>query len=128
MKLIRTFAFFVFFAVSLVASAQDTGKLDPNAFEKKAKETPSAVVLDVRGPDEYASGHLPNAVNIDWSNATFSDKVSELDKAKPVMVYCYSGHRSHEAAVKMRDMGFNVVELDGGIKAWMENGKKTVKK
>jgi thioredoxin 1 len=90
-------------------------------FANKIKETAAAAVVDVRTPEEYASGHLANSKNIDWNGNDFETQISKLDKTKPVFVYCQSGRRSAAAASKMRDMGFvEVLELDGGISSWMQ--------
>ena len=97
--------------------------LSANDFAKKMKENPTAVILDVRTPDEYSKGHLPNALNVDWNGSGFEAGISGLDKSKPVFVYCLSGGRSSSAAEKMRSEGFgNVIELDGGIMKWRAAG------
>lgn len=88
-------------------------------FSKKLNATPDAVVLDVRTPEEFVKGHLPNALNIDWNSAGFDADIATLDKSKPVFVYCLSGARSTAAAQKMRADGFKtVIELQGGIMKW----------
>lgn len=103
-------------------SAQTPEAVSPDDFAQKIKDVPNATLLDVRTPDEYAAGHIGKAINIDWLNDGFTDKVQKLDKSKPVLIYCLSGARSHKAAVKMRDMGFQVTELQGGIRAWTDSG------
>ena len=88
-------------------------------FSKKLNATPDAVVLDVRTPEEFVKGHLPNALNIDWNSASFDADIATLDKSKPVFVYCLSGPRSTAAAQKMRADGFKtVIELQGGMMKW----------
>ena len=62
---------------------------------------------------------MPNAKNIDWNGNDFQVQVSQLDKSKPVFVYCLSGGRSSSAAKQMRESGFKqVYELSGGIMKW----------
>lgn len=96
-----------------------TNNLDAVAFAEKINELPTAPVLDVRTPGEFADGHLKNAVNIDWNGSTFESEVNKLNKEDAVFVYCLSGGRSHSAAEKMRSMGFKTVyELNGGIIKW----------
>ena len=103
-------------------SAQDQ-KLNAANFNNKLKQTPGAVLLDVRTPEEFNKGHLVNALNIDWNNGGFEKQVSRLDKEKPVFVYCLSGGRSAAAAKAMRDDGFKkVYELEGGILKWRAAG------
>jgi rhodanese-related sulfurtransferase len=78
-------------------------------------------VVDVRTPEEYAGGHIENAVNIDVNSDSFASEVSKLDKEKPVLVYCRSGKRSLTAAEKLREMGFTrIVNLEGGMLGWEE--------
>ena len=80
---------------------------------------PSVVVLDVRTPAEYAAGHLPNAVNIDFLARGFEAQVSQLDKNKSYLVYCKSGNRSTKAVAVMEANGFKkLFNLAGGITGW----------
>lgn len=93
--------------------------LSANAFSEKLQATPNAQLIDIRTPEEYAKGHLPNAVNIDWYDASFGDKVDKLDPTKPVFIYCLSGGRSAEAAALLRITNFTkVYDLEGGILKW----------
>ncbi len=55
-------------------------------------------IIDVRTPAEFNEGHIPGAVNIDIDGEEFEAKVAELDKSRPVAVYCRGGRRSKEAA------------------------------
>lgn len=88
-------------------------------FSEKISEFPNAIIIDVRTPEEFADGHIKNAININWRGDTFVKQVSEIDPTKPVFVYCLSGGRSAAAAEKMRESGFNqVYELDGGMMKW----------
>jgi thioredoxin len=95
--------------------------LSTTLFAQKIKELPQAVLVDVRTPEEFAKGHLANAVNINWNSTDFITQIEKLDRSKPVLVYCHSGRRSAEAASKMRALGFTeVLELEGGIMKWRE--------
>ena len=76
------------------------------------------IILDVRRPDEFAEGHIPNAINV--ANETIgTDEIPELpNKNQLIMVYCRSGRRSKEAADKLVKLGYtNIVEF-GGILDW----------
>ena len=89
--------------------------------------TPGVVVLDVRTPAEFTSGHLPNAVNLDFRAADFADQVKALDPAKTYAVYCHSGNRSGQALEVFQADGFaHVADLEGGITAWASAGKEVV--
>ncbi|MFV8342227.1 thioredoxin domain-containing protein [Flavobacterium sp. XS2P39] len=106
--------------------------IEANAFSEKIKETPAAQILDVRTPEEFASGHIDNAKNVNWLSADFVVNTEKLDKSKPVFVYCKSGGRSQKAAEKLNELGFTTVyQLDGGILKWDAAGlsqpsKKTI--
>ena len=76
------------------------------------------IILDVRRPDEFAAGHIPNAINV--PNETIDTaEIPELpDKDQLIMVYCRSGRRSKEASEKLVKLGYtNIVEF-GGILDW----------
>lgn len=110
-------------------SAQDTIKtICPNDFAKEIVAVSDVVVLDVRTAKEYAESHLNGAINIDFlQTKDFEKRIAELDKTKTYYVYCRSGKRSHNAAVKMRALGFNVVDMKGGIIAWNKEKLPTTK-
>ena len=82
---------------------------------KMISESKNAVLLDVRRPEEYQSGHIPGAVL--FTNETMtSEKASNLIPSKntEVFVYCRSGRRSKEASQKLCNYGYeNVVEIGG---------------
>ena len=82
-----------------------------------AQET-GYIILDVRRPDEFAAGHIPNAINIP-NESIGTDEIPELpDKDQLIMVYCRSGRRSKEASEKLVKLGYtNIVEF-GGILDW----------
>jgi NADPH-dependent 2,4-dienoyl-CoA reductase/sulfur reductase-like enzyme/rhodanese-related sulfurtransferase len=80
------------------------------------------LVLDVRSAEEFSTGHLPGAINLPID--TLRDHVSTLDRSIPVLVYCYVGYRGYLAYRILTQRGFNVVNLDGGLKAFLEGGFK----
>lgn len=80
-------------------------------------------LVDVRTPEEYTNGALPNALNISVTSLNFPLEINRLDKEKPVLIYCKSGARSARAAIAMKALGFeNIYELDGGYLAWKAAG------
>ncbi|MGM9511710.1 rhodanese-like domain-containing protein [Larkinella sp. GY13] len=61
------------------------------------------------------TGHLPDAKNIDYKRSDFGRLIKDLNKQKPVYVYCLSGGRSKAAAEQLRSLGYGpVYELTGG--------------
>lgn len=96
--------------------------LKATEFSKNISEG-AVQLVDVRTPEEYAEKHLKEAVNINFNDDNFIDKIEKLDKSKPVYVYCLSGGRSSKAAALITSKGFGqVYNLDGGILAWNEAG------
>jgi thioredoxin len=92
-------------------------------FEKKLSGG-NVQLIDVRTPEEFSQGHLKGALNYDINSAEFENRLSALDKAKPVMVYCLSGGRSTAAADLMANKGFTeVYNMRGGIMKWNAAGK-----
>ncbi|MCV2396311.1 rhodanese-like domain-containing protein [Actinotalea sp. M2MS4P-6] len=89
----------------------------------KRVATDGVVTIDVRTPEEYASGHLPGAINIDVEAADFADQVAKLDHTAPYALYCRTGNRSGMAMGIMADEGFtDLAHLDGGITDWAQQG------
>lgn len=84
------------------------------------QEDENAVILDVRTPQEYEEGHLPNAVNIDiYRGQGFLDEIRKLNTSKNYYVYCKSGGRSAQACSVMKQLGFeNTYNLLGGYARW----------
>ena len=76
------------------------------------------IILDVRRPDEFSEGHIPNAINVPNENIG-NTEISELpNKEQLILVYCRSGRRSKEASQKLVKLGYtNIVEF-GGIIDW----------
>ena len=79
---------------------------------------PQVQLVDVRTAEEYQQGHIPAAVNIDVNSPDFDSHIAELDKKRSVALYCRSGRRSKIAAARVVELGFKVVELDGGVLSW----------
>ena len=93
--------------------------IDAPAFAEKIKTTDSPQILDVRTPEEFSSDHIENAKNINWLGDSFVKDAANLDKTKPVFVYCKSGGRSAKATQKLQELGFTTIyELDGGFLKW----------
>ena len=78
------------------------------------------IIIDVRTKEEYNSGHIKDAINIDFYSSDFEKQISKLDKNKNYLIYCMSGGRSSEVLEIMREMNFkNISELEGGIMSHM---------
>jgi len=113
---------------SCTNSQNSATNLAPIEFSKQLKATPNGIIMDVRTPQEFAEGHIKNAINLDWNGSDFNSKTAKMDKSTPVFVYCLSGGRSSSAASQLRADGFkNVLELNGGMMSWRNSGLKETK-
>lgn len=80
--------------------------------------------IDVRTQEEFNEKRIEGAKNIVYDN-NFKQKLSKLDKDKPVIVYCRSGRRSASSAIILKDNGFTeIYNLKGGILQWINDGNK----
>ena len=93
--------------------------VSPVQFSRLIDSLDSFQLLDVRTRVEFRTGHIDHARLQDINQRNFARQVDKLDRNQPVLVYCRSGKRSHEAAVLLQQMGFReIIDLDGGIMAW----------
>ncbi|MEM6298129.1 MAG: rhodanese-like domain-containing protein [Bacteroidota bacterium] len=97
--------------------------LEPNKFNDLMHIEENTQIVDVRSPEEYEVGHLKGAQNVNINGDNFEDGVADLNKERPVFVYCQGGVRSAKAAKELEKMGFKeVYDLEGGISAWKQAG------
>lgn len=82
--------------------------------------TDSVIIIDVRTPDNFIKGHIPGAINLDWTNQErFNEKIKTLAKDQTVLLYCNSGHRSGLATQYLKEQGFEkLYDLETGIEGW----------
>ena len=104
------------------AGGQSTSNNYKSITAKEAEEIMKSqsdyIILDVRRPDEFAQGHIPNAINIANESIGTSEIAQLPNKNQLILVYCRSGRRSKEAAAKLVTLGYtNIVEF-GGILDW----------
>ena len=110
--------------LGLFACGNGYKSLDVNSFEEILDQG-GVTLADVRTPEEFAEGHLPGAVNCDWQADGFMEQAeAAFPKETPLAVYCRTGRRSAEAAAKLAKAGYTVYNLEGGITAWTDAGKR----
>lgn len=110
-------------ATSATTELATPQSLAPQAFQTKLKETPDAVLLDVRTPEEIEQGKVPGATAMNFKDNDFEARLAALDKDKPYFVYCAVGGRSGKTINLMKEKGFTkVYNLEGGFEAWKEQG------
>ena len=109
-----------FFGLGCACGQQNYENLDVQKFAELIKSS-DVTILDVRTVKEFSEGHINGALNIDVDGDGFLEEANMvLDKTKTIAVYCRSGRRSADAASKLADAGFKVVNLSGGILAWQK--------
>lgn len=82
--------------------------------------TSDHLLVDVRTPEEFASGHIPGAVNI--ALQTLPQQMETLPKDRPIVLYCRSGARSSTAAKMLAQRGFDNIHDLGGLIKWRMQG------
>jgi rhodanese-related sulfurtransferase len=81
------------------------------------------VILDVRTPQEYSSGHLNNSINRDFKSPSFPGQIAKLDRYNAYLLYCRTGRRSAQAVMLMRSLGFReLYNLTNGLEQWQREG------
>lgn len=120
-------------AVLVVLACEASQSQKPIATEVSQQELTSRrpgdfLILDVRTPEEFAAGHVENALNIPHDR--LADRLAEIQKyaSSPVVVYCESGKRAGMAAETLAQAGFSDLRhLTGDMRAWNEAGLPVVK-
>ena len=83
------------------------------------REHPETQVLDVRSDGEFAAGALPGAIHVSIGETDFDEQVGDLDRSRPVLVYCAGGFRSRQAVERLKVLGFeNIQHLHRGYLSW----------
>lgn len=118
--------FFLVFVLILAAisgaKAQNVQDVDAPKF-KELMDKGNCLLLDVRTPGEYSTGHISGSTNINISDPAFESRIKLLDKSKIVLIYCLSGSRSEVAAMYMSKLGFKLVyNLQRGLINWNRAG------
>jgi rhodanese-related sulfurtransferase len=108
----------------MYTNSQIIENIDALRFKEEINKL-EGLVIDVRTPEEFHSGYIQEATNIDFYANDFEHKLKMISKDIPVYVYCRSGGRSYATAKKMEMLGFTkVYNLVGGIVSWDSAGYK----
>ncbi|GAH35330.1 unnamed protein product, partial [marine sediment metagenome] len=96
---------------------------------QEKQDNPDFVIIDIRTPEEFADGHIENAINIDYRSDTFQDELSQLDKNKTYLIYysCACGGIDRKTLNMMAELNFSeVYKISGGSDRWKAEGFPTV--
>ncbi len=101
--------------------ADPAANLTPQEAHQRLKGKQPPRLLDVRMPDENRQGRIPGSKLIPLNE--LENRLGEMDKDKPLIVYCRSGNRSSIALGILKDKGFtNAAHIAGGFMAWSQSG------
>jgi rhodanese-related sulfurtransferase len=128
--LLVTFLAFILLPPSAQSDQQFTVVSPKEAFAliETHKEDSNFVILDIRTPGEYQSGHLKNSIMIDFYSKTFAEEVNRLDKGKTYLIHCRSGNRSTRSMGLFKKLKFQkIYHLSSGINGWNSEGLPLVK-
>ena len=127
MKHLALLSLFALFALTSL-SAADPVEVDAEKATELLATDEKVTVLDIRTPEEFADGHLEEAVNIDFTGDDFETQLAKLDPAKPYLVHCASGNRSGKSMPVFEKLKFTkIYHLKAGYKGWAAAGKPVVK-
>lgn len=97
--------------------------LSPEDFSQKLSKTKDKVLLDVRTSDEYKSGHISDALNLDIDSAGFENGIQSINKNSALFVYSTSDEQNDKAIDMLKGKGFSAIYvLKGGVLAWQDAG------
>lgn len=107
---------------------KDISPKEANDLIQKNKTNPNFIIIDVRTPQEFADGHIENAINLDFRSTSFEAEINKLDRNKTYLIYCRSGNRSRGALDMMVKLNFReVYHLLPGIIGWQDDGLPVIK-
>jgi rhodanese-related sulfurtransferase len=136
MKKIFKTVVFIFLTISIIGCNNkkpskiitENGEINVVTVAEFKEKSANQIIIDVRTPEEFESGHIEGAININVFDKTFTTKLSKLDKSIPIFMYCKSGGRSFSAAKKASNLGFEkIYDLQGGIINWARNNYEVTK-
>ena len=87
---------------------------------KPLLEADDALALDVREAHEWHHGHIRDALHIPLDQ--LAARLHELPRGKRIVAVCRSGARSGSVVAPLRDLGYDVVNLGGGLLTWHASG------
>tara|TARA_B100001057_G_scaffold13798_1_gene13103 strand:- start:2171 stop:2542 length:372 start_codon:yes stop_codon:yes gene_type:complete len=84
-------------------------------------------LIDVRTVEEFQSGYISRAINIDFFSTDFIDKVKETDSSLKLILYCRTDNRSSKSAKILIDNNYkNIYVIKGGIEEWISQGNPVI--
>lgn len=110
------------FSVGIFAQEKTASRvIGPAEYKEQINYSEKVQLVDVRTPEEFSEGHIAGAENINFHDEDFLQQFEDLDKGRPLYIYCRSGKRSSKAAEKLTALGFEeIIDLEGGFLSWSQ--------
>ncbi|GEM_PF-241367 len=117
------FIFFLIFGLTVACSkSTDFPVISQSDLVNRLDLETAPLILDVRSSKEFASGHVPGALNIPYTELKGRLDTLKVDQKEEIVVYCERGGRASTAASILREEGFaSIQHLEGHMKAWRSN-------
>jgi len=102
-------------------AATEAESIEPAQLQAQLESGEAPVVIDVRTAEEYATGHIPGALNIPFDQV--AERISEVDAPHGVALYCMIGPRARKGEAALLASGYEtVLHIEGGFAAWEASG------
>ena len=112
--------------ISCQSSPDKTRQVVSSQEMQELKKLDTVQFIDVRTVEEFKNEHIKGATNLVYDE-DFESKIDQLDKLKPVAIYCRSGNRTKKSSKILKDAGFKkIYELEGGIIKWKQENYPTI--
>ena len=120
MNRIAILSLILVFSCELLSSPKTNIISESDFIELKDSEY---ILIDVRTQDEFDSGHINSAINLDFYSNTFKNDISSLPKNETIVLYCRTNNRSSKTATILQENGYrDILVIKGGITEWVKNG------
>jgi rhodanese-related sulfurtransferase len=128
--MIRLSTILLAFSIGACAGSHSGENLSTQSFDSTVTalaKDPKFLLLDIRTPQEYATGHLPGSRLVDFYSPGFTRELDKLPRDSEVLLYCRSGNRTGQTVRIMKEMGFkNVRHMAGGLNSWKAEARPVV--
>ena len=120
MNRIAILSLILVFSCELLSSPETNIISESDFIELKDSEY---ILIDVRTQDEFDSGHINSAINLDFYSNTFKNDILSLPKNETIVLYCRTNNRSGKTATILQENGYrHILVIKGGITEWVKNG------
>jgi len=121
----KLLSLFLLFTLAACSTETEFKSISQQQLLENHKAGAPQLILDVRSAEEFAEGHVPNAINISHEEVPaklLQIKTMSNNQQIPIIVYCRSGHRAGLALNTLHENGFtNIIHLEGDMNGWQQD-------